>query len=444
MTYELTDERPPDEDGVPEPVHDYLAEQCVLGAMMLDRDAVDDVMSVMLPSDFYFPKHEVIGRTIAALAKRGDPTDWVAVTDELRKSGELEGAGGVGYVVGLPDVVPTASNAQFYADIVKKFAVRRRLVEAGIRIQAKGNSTEGEIEDLVESARAELDQVIVSRKARVSMAGDRILPLIESLEGKPSYLPTPWESLNKLIGGTSPGELVVVAARPGSGKSLALLQWAAANAHQGMVPFSSFEMNEDALVLRLISQYAEVHMTDLKNHSLSDQAFRRIADARVRLQGAPIFIDEARGAGLSQVRAHARMVQRRGRLAGVFVDYLQLVQAEGKDRNQQVGAVSGGLKSLAMELQVPVIAAAQLRRASDKRRALPTLEDLRESGSIEQDADVVLLFDRDKEKRPNWLTVVVAKNRNGDQGRFDLRWEAHFARLRDKEWSPLGGLEMEE
>ena len=216
MTYELTDERPPDEDGVPEPVHDYLAEQCVLGAMMLDRDAVDDVMSVMLPSDFYFPKHEVIGRTIAALAKRGDPTDWVAVTDELRKSGELEGAGGVGYVVGLPDVVPTASNAQFYADIVKKFAVRRRLVEAGIRIQAKGNSTEGEIEDLVESARAELDQVIVSRKARVSMAGDRILPLIESLEGKPSYLPTPWESLNKLIGGTSPGELVVVAARPGS------------------------------------------------------------------------------------------------------------------------------------------------------------------------------------------------------------------------------------
>jgi replicative DNA helicase len=440
----LTDQVPPDDDGVREPVNDFLAEQSVLGAMMRDRNVVDDVMGMMLPEDFYHPKHEVIGKTIATLARRGAPTDEVAVSDALRKAGELEAAGGIGYVMSLPDIVPFASSGGYYAEIVKKLAVRRRLVEAGIRIQAKGNATEGEIEQLVEEARAEVDQVIVSKRSTVTMASERILPLIEELSQPPSYLPTPWDALNKLIGGTAPGELVVVAARPGSGKSIALLQWAASNAHAGMVPFSSFEMKQDALVLRLLAQYAPVHMTNLRQHRLSSDDWARVAHARTLLDGAPIFIDEARGGGLAQIRSHARMVQRRGKLAGIFVDYLQLVQAEGKDRNQIVGNVSGGLKSLAMELNVPVIAAAQLRRASEKRRQLPTLEDLRESGSIEQDADVVLLFDRDKEKRPSWLTVVVAKNRNGDQGRFDLRWEAEFARLRDKEWSPLGGIEMEE
>lgn len=429
-----------------EPQYDMLAEQSVVGSMMMDRGAVEDVMEVMVPSDFYQPRHELIATAIVQLFLKHQPTDPVAVGDLLRKSGELSRAGGEVYLWELTSIPSTTANAGFYAEIVKTAAVRRRLVEKGIRITAMGNSSEGEVDELVERARAELDEVVVSKRSKIRMIGDTFDAVVTSLEEKPTYMPTPWESLDKLIGGFGPGELIVIAARPGSGKSIALLQCAAKSAHTGVVALSSLEMTEQALQLRLIAQYGPVHMTSLRKHSLSDDDWKRVAEARAAVRDAPIFVDETPGVTVAQIRGHVRTVARRGTLAAVYVDYLQLVEGEGQSRQEVVGKTAEGLKAMAKDLGVPVIAAAQLKRAAPTRGRgqLPTLDDLRESGGIEQAADVVLLFDRDKEKSPGDLTVVVAKNRNGEQGKFTLQWQAQFARLRDKKWSPTALIEESE
>lgn len=428
---------PPPDVPSDEPQYDLLAEQSVLGAMMLSRNAIDDVMEVMVPADFYQGKHELIGKTIAALVMKNDPVDVIAVTDALARTGELSRAGGAPYLHELTTAVPTASNAGYYAEIVKKLAVKRRLVAAGIRIQGMGNASEGDVDELVENARQELDAVVVSKRSKLRMIGHSFADLVESLDSKPTYLSTPWESLDRLIGGVAPGELMVIAARPGSGKSIATLQMAAHLAHTGMVALSSLEMTEEALQLRLLAQFGPVHMTVLRKHSLSGDDWVRVAEAKSRVQDAPIFVDDTPGATLAHIRGHVRAVARRGRLAAVFVDYLQLVHGEGQSRQEVVSGVAEGLKALAKDLRVPVIAAAQLKRAGMGRgRQLPTLDDLRESGGIENAADVVLLFDRNKEKSPQDLTVIVAKNRSGEQGKFTLQWQAEYARLRDKAWSP--------
>ena len=422
-----------------EPQYDVLAEQSVVGSMMLSREAVDDVTDIMSPTDFYFPKHEIIGKAIATLAARNAPTDIIATTNELKESGQLSLAGGEAYLHELTGAVLTAANAGYHATIVKGHAVRRRLVESGTRIVNMGRSSEGEPHELVERARTELDGVISVKRSKLRMIGENFMPLIESLNVEPTYISTGWESLDKLIGGFGPGELIVVAARPGSGKSIFLLQAAAHLAHTGMVAFSSLEMTEESLQLRLLAQYGPVHMSNLRKHTLNRDDWQRIAEARARVQAAPIFVDETPGVTLAQIRSHARAVGRRGKLAAVCVDYLQLVVGEGQSRQEVVGHVAEGLKALAKDLQVPVIAAAQLKRAGVGRgRQLPTLDDLRESGGIEQAADVALLMDRDKDKTPRDLQVIVAKSRNGEQGKFTLDWQAEFARLNDKRWTPLG------
>jgi replicative DNA helicase len=446
-TLGLSDETAPPEDGSapPPPAHDLLAEQSVVGSMLLDREAVDDVMEVMLPSDFYYPKHEEIAKAIARLTVASKPTDVVAVKDELARTGKLREAGDEAYLWTLTSQVVTPANAGYYAEIVKKLAIRRRLVVAGTRIVQMGNATEGEIDALVENARRELDEVVIAKRSKVRMIGDGIFDLIGRLDEKPTYLPTPWQALDKLIGGAGPGELIIVAARPGSGKSIALLQWAAGLAHHGVVALSSLEMSEEALQLRLLSQYGPVSMTALRKHALTGDDKKKLAEAWQAVREAPIFVDPTPGVTLAQIRGHVRMVARHGNLAGIFVDYLQLVNGEGQSRQEVVAQVAEGLKALAKDLNVPVIAAAQLKRAGVGRgRQLPTLDDLRESGAIEQAADVVLLFDRDKDKSPHDLTVIVAKNRNGEQGKFQLTWQAEFARLRDKRWSPTALIEESE
>ena len=442
MTDEYSDADAPPPEPDDEPLWDLLAEQSVLGGMLLKASVIDDVMGEMLPGDLYQPKHEIIARAIVALAQRNDPADPIAVVDELRRAGTLERAGGAHYVHELTSIPPSAANAGYYARVVHELAVKRRLVAVGIRIKGMGRASEGAVEDLVEQARVELESVSTGRRRALRPMGDSFQDLFTELSSTPEYLPTPWESLNKIIGGFAAGALYVIAARPGGGKSIALLQCAAQLAHHGMVAFSSLEMTERELQKRLLAQYGPVHMTDLRNHTLSDDQWKRIVEAKAAVQEAPIFVDENAGATMGAIRAHARMVARKGRLAGVAIDYLQLIQGEGRDRREVVDALSRQAKQLAKDMQVPVIAAAQLKRAG-ARKGLPTMDDLRESGGLEQDADVVLLLDRDREKRPDEVSVVVAKNRHGDVGRFTLRWQAQFARLRDKAWSPTALFEGE-
>lgn len=447
-TIEYTDaDAPPAEDDMHvAPQHDVLAEQSVLGGMMLSAAAIVDVVDEIRPGDFYLPKHELIARAIGALAGRGEPVDAITVTDELRRTEQLTKAGGAAYLHELTAIVPTASNAGFYASTVRELAGKRRMVAAGIRIQAMGNSSEGAVDDMMDRARQELDSVPTGQRRGLAPMGESFGDLFDELASKPTYLPTPWEALNKIIGGFAPECLYVIAARPGGGKSIALLQCAAKLAHHGMVSFSSLEMSKRELQKRLLAQYGEVHLEALRTHSLSDDDWLRLAGARQAVQAAPIFVHEEGGATMAAIRAHAKAVARKGPLGGVAIDYLQLIAAEKKessrDRREVVDGLSRQSKQLAKELGVPVLAAAQLKRAGS-RKGLPTMEDLREAGGIEQDADVVILLHRD-EKRPHHVDVIVAKNRHGEIGRFRLMWQGQYARLRDRPWSPVALYEDEE
>jgi replicative DNA helicase len=442
----VNDHEPPPAEPSDEPRWSLIAEQSVLGGLMLPGAPVEDVLDAVAPADFYEPKHEHIALAIGALIRRGSPVDPITVTEELRRHEVLEKAGGAAYLHELTSVVPTAANAGYYAQAVRETAELRRLVVAGTRITQMGHATEGTVEQFLDRAWIELQQVSTGGQARVHKIGDTFLELVDSLEEKPIYFSSPWESLDKLIGGFAPGALYVVAARPGSGKSIVALQAAAHLAHEGVVAFSSLEMTEAELQKRLIAQYGPVHMTSLRNHTLNSLERQLVGEAVSKVRNAPIFVDERPGLSVSQIRAHARAVSRSGKLVAVVVDYLQLVHGEGQSRQEAVAQVSRDLKQLAKDLNVPVIAAAQLRRSSERGhgRKLPGLDDLRESGAIEQDADVVILLDRDKEKNPNDLTVIVAKNRHGEMGKFTLAWQAQFARVRDKSWSPTALIEESE
>lgn len=441
--HEYTDaDAPPDDAGFDELPWNMEAEQYTLGAMMLDRTVIDDVMDTIRPGDFYQPKHTEVAKAIGALHRRGAPVDALTVSDELAKAGLTDRAGGVGYTHELVSMVTTASNAEYYASIVRGLAGKRRLAIAAIRIGSIARASEGDVDDLVDSARAELETVAEGRRRKVSAVGESMADLVDYLEQPPTFYRTPWEALDKVIGGFAPGNFTVVAARPGQGKSIVALQVAARLAHEGVVAFCSLEMTERELQLRLVAQYGPVHMSRLRGHKLDSEEWKRVAEARTALDGAPIFVDDTPAVTMNQIRAHARAVSRRGKLAGIVIDYLQLVAGEGDSRREQIEAVSREAKRMAKEFECPVIALAQLRRANS-RKGLPTMEDIREAGGIEQDADVILLLHRDKDRKPNDLVVIVEKNRHGDQGRFTLQWQAEFARLLDKTWTPTSLLSEE-
>lgn len=446
-TYSDADAPPAEAEAYVEEQWDKLAEQSVLGGMLLSPIAVDDVMQEIVPQDFYLPKHEAIAFALGSLRSRNMPTDVIAVTEELRKINRLSKAGGAAYLHELTGIVPTAANAGYYAKSIRDMAVKRKLTQAGATIMAIGRASEGDVEDHVKRARAEVDSINIGRASLARPIGDTLYDLIGTLDEKPRYYSSAWESLDKLIGGFAPGCLYVIGARPGSGKTIFSLQAAAHLARQGVVAFSSLEMSEAELQLRLIAQFGPVHQTMLRNRTLSVDDKKRIAEAWQAIKDAPIYIDDAAAVTMSHVRSHARAVARHGKLVGIVVDYLQLVRGGlGDSQQERIADVAHELKALAKDLDVPVIAAAQLKRAGDRSRGrkLPDLDDLRESGAIEQDADCVILLDRDKEKTPRDLTVVVAKHRHGETGRFTLNWQAEFARVRDKKWTPAGLFEEAE
>jgi replicative DNA helicase len=426
------------------PQHDVGAEQYVVGSLMLSTKAIWEVLDSLAPSDFYLPKHEVIVGAAARLAHQNQPIDPITLMDELGRAGELDKAGGAEYLHVLHAAPSTATNVGYYVDIVKDRSLRRRLAIAGMKVAQMGQSAEGDAFELADLARAEVDGVAAGARVDVHAVGSTIDALIDRLDQKPEYVPTPWPSLDKLIGGLAAGNLVIVGARPGEGKTIVGLQCATRLAHEGLVAFISLEMGEDELQIRLISQYGEVHMKSLRNRTLNKEQWGRVAIARQRFQEAPIYIGDDIST-LTQIRSFVRSVARKGKLVGVVIDYLQLIEGGGKENRQQdVAEFSRGLKKLAKQLHVPVIALSQLSRPPQGRTSrTPLLTDLRESGAIEQDADVVLLLSYDRAKKPSDLEVVVAKNRHGEMGTVVLDWQGQFARLRDKSWDPFGSTQLD-
>lgn len=425
--------------------YDKFAEQAVLGCMMLDVRAVWEVIALCTPSDFFDGRHVDIGYAIVALAHRNEPTEPGAVVAELEKTGTLKRCGGAAYVWELSAVPSVWSTVGHYTQIVLDAAIRRRLVDAGQTILEMGNTPEGEPLDQVETARSIVDAVTRSAKVDVRPIGDSFEAMIDGLAAPAVYVPTPWHELNDMIGGLRPGKLYVIGARPGSGKSIVGMELAMQMAMRGKVAFASLEMSEEDLQKRLLAMIGQVDMRALMNSDLSTSDWEQVARVRARVMSAPIYIDDRGSMNITQIKAFARSVARKGALSGVVVDYLQLMTgragSERTPRHEIVGEFSRELKTLSKELDVPVVALSQLNRDSTKRQSgKPTLADLRESGTIEQDADAVILLNRDEHdaRRRRFVEMIVAKNRHGLTGAFDLNWRGDIARIESKSsvWVP--------
>ena len=430
------------------PPHDLLAEQSALGGMMLSNDAVADVTEVVRGLDFYMPKHEVVFDAILSLYSHGEPTDVIAVTDELTKTGLLGRAGGAEYLHTLTGLVPTAANAGYYASIVAEKAVLRRLVEAGTRIVQMGYASEGEVTDLVNNAQAEIYGVTGG------LEGDDYIPLVEAIDtavgeielargrdGQLAGVPTGFSELDSLTNGLHGGQLIIVAARPGLGKSTLALDFARSASIRNDLPalFFSLEMGRSEIATRLLSAESGIPMHVLRKGNMDERDWTRLASVRGDIGDAPLFIDDSPNMTLVEIRAKCRKLSQRVGLKMVVVDYLQLMTSGKKveSRQQEVSEFSRALKLLAKELQVPIVALAQLNRGPEQRAdKKPALSDLRESGSLEQDADIVILLHREAayerdHPRAGEADLIVAKHRNGATDEIAVAFQGMYSRFAD-------------
>jgi len=439
-------ERSPDAPGRVPP-HNLAAEESLLGAMLLSKDAVTSAVQLCKASDFYKPAHGHVFDAITSLYARGEAVDPVTVAEELKRAGLLEALGGPALLVDLQANTPSISNAAYYARIIEENALLRRLIgvagdiadlaytvpddvtkavdEAESMIYAVGQRR---VEDTVKPLRDLLD-LSLDRLEHLFMRGDAV-----------TGLPTGYADLDEVLSGLQPSTLVVIGARPSVGKTAFALGLAAAAAveHHKPVLFCSLEMGHLELTQRLLAAEARVDSSKMRNGRLTDADWTKISHALGRLSEAPLFIDDNPNLTVMEIRAKARRLKSRiGELGLIVVDYLQLMSGRGSAENRQVevSEMSRGLKILARELETPVVALSQLSRAlelrADKR---PMLADLRESGSIEQDADVVLFLYRDEVYNPETpdvgtAEVIVAKHRNGPTGTVRLAFLAHYTRF---------------
>ena len=430
------------------PPHDLLAEQSVLGGMLLSKDAVADVTGQLRPMDFYVPKHEVIYEAVLTLYAQGDPTDVITVTDQLTKTGDIQRSGGVEYLHTLTSIVPTAANAGFYADIVAEKALLRRLVEAGTRITQMGYAGEGEAVDLVNSAQAEIYTVTGADQAEdyvpLSLAVEAAFEEISRAREMPDGMlgvPTGFSELDAMTNGFSGGQMIIIAARPAMGKSTLALDVARNGSVHADAPtvFFSLEMGRAEIAMRLLSAEASVPLQTLRKGTLDTRDYQKLAATQARIAEKPLYIDDSPNLTLVEIRAKCRRLKQQHGLRMVVIDYLQLLSSgkKSESRQQEVSEFSRSLKLLAKELDVPVIALSQLNRASEQRAdKMPAISDLRESGSLEQDADMVILLhreaagDRDS-PRAGEADFILAKQRNGPTGTVTVAFQGHYSRFQD-------------
>ncbi len=429
------------------PPQDVAAEQSVLGAMLLSKDAIGDVAEVVKGRDFYRPAHEIIYDAILNLYGRGEPADAITVADELVKRGELGRVGGHIYLHDLLSTVSIASNAGYYAEIVREKAILRRLVEASIKISQLGYAGQGDVAGIVDAAQQAIYEVAEGRASEdyepLSALMESTLDEIEALSshGIMAGVPTGFVELDELTNGLHPGQMVIVAARPGVGKSTLGLDLArAASIQHGLCSaFFSLEMTKTEIVMRLISAEAQVPLHDIRKGHMSDENWARIARKTADVSSAPLFIDDSPNLTMMEIRAKARRLKQRHDLKLVIVDYMQLMSSGKRveSRQLEVSEFSRQMKLLAKELDVPVVALSQLNRGPEQRTdKRPMLSDLRESGSLEQDADVVILLHRDDmynnaSERAGEADLIIAKHRNGRTDTIPVSFQGHLSRFAD-------------
>jgi replicative DNA helicase len=428
------------------PPHNPEAEASLLGAVLLDSTVFDRLEAELPPEAFYQESHRKIWSGIIRLRERQEPIDLVTLSEELRRSGELEAVGGLSYLVGLSEHTPTAAHAEYYGRIVaEKWTLRRLIGAAGEAMRLAYNEA-GTVEDILDTASRKLLEVATQgqmRQARplpelLHETFDLIQRRVEG--GSDDQMQTGFRALDEIIGGLGRGSLNVIAARPSMGKTALALTIALNVARRGQaVAIFSLEMPAVQLVTRMLCSEARIDMSRLRQGQLLDRELSRLADAAGRIGEARLLIDDTSSLTLMELRARARRLHSEHRLGLIVVDYLQLLSGSlsGENRQQEIAAISRGLKGLARELGVAVIALSQLSRAVEARpNKRPMLSDLRESGAIEQDSDLVLFIYRDEYYNPHSeqagiAEVIVGKQRNGPTGTAELQFHAAHVRFND-------------
>jgi replicative DNA helicase len=433
------------------PPHSIEAEQSVLGALLIDTTSWDQAADIVAAEDFYRPDHRLVFEALAELALSGRPGDVVTVAEQLERRGQLEQAGGLAYLGTLARDTPTAANVRAYAQIVRERALLRRLIEAGRAITASVFSEQGlSARDLVDRAEArvfEIAELGARSGSGVVRVSTLLPPLIDKIDewhtnpDKLRGLATGFADFDRLTGGLRAGDLVIIAGRPSMGKTtlaVNMAEYAAVSPDtKASVAIFSMEMPSEQLVTRMLSSIGHVPLNSIRTGRVSDDDWVRITAATHQLSEARIFIDESAGLTPTELRARARRLKREHGLDLIVVDYLQLMQVPGTQENRatEIAEISRGLKALAKELAVPVLALSQLNRSVEQRtEKKPVMSDLRESGALEQDADMILLIYRDEVYDKNttkkgMAEIDLAKHRNGETGTFLLTFQGQYTRF---------------
>ncbi len=426
------------------------AEQAVLGAMLLDQDAALRAAELVDDSMFYREAHRRLFRAMLALTEQRTVIDHITLRDELMRRGDLDGAGGLEYLAELVDAVPTAANLEFHAKIVKDKAILRRLIEGATAIVTEAYDGRATANELLDSAESRIFQISQQRGDEgFTRIKEMLWPTMERIEtlqksGKAiTGVPSGFAELDEMTTGFQPNDLVIVAARPSMGKTAFCLNIATHAAVEGHgVAVFSLEMSKESLVQRMLTAEARVNSQAVRRGELKDFDFTRLARAAGILQSCPVWIDDTPALTLLEMRSKARRLKVENDVKLIIVDYLQLMRSpeHSENRVQEISDISRSLKALARELEVPVMALSQLSRASEQRggERKPILSDLRDSGAIEQDADVVLFIhrpemyareDADGNSNEGIAEVIVAKHRNGPTGTLDLYFHKQFTRF---------------
>ena len=435
------------------PPYSEDAEQAVLSAMLIDQDAVLRAIEFIDDTMFYAERNRRIFRAMVTIAERGSVVDPLTLSDELARRGELDASGGKDYIGFLVDVVPTAANIEYHAQIVREKSILRRLIEVSTSIVAEAFDGKASARELLDEAESRIFLVSQQQtKDGFTRIKELLWPTMERIEalqrgGKTvTGVASGFNDLDEMTSGFQPAELIIVAARPSMGKTAFTLNVAqhAAIEHNVPVAFFSLEMSKESLVQRMLTSEARIDAQRLRKGQLRDDDFPRLARAAGILSSAPVWIDDTPGLTLLEMRSKARRLKADAGIGLVVVDYLQLMQgpANSESRQQEVSQISRGLKALAKELNVPVIALSQLSRAPEQRTGenkRPQLSDLRESGAIEQDADLIMFLyrqefydgptDKDGNSLEGKAEVIVGKQRNGPTGLVNLFFHKQYTRF---------------
>ncbi|TSC54156.1 MAG: Replicative DNA helicase [Microgenomates group bacterium LiPW_16] len=418
------------------PPHDEQAEKSILGAILIDKDAIVDVVEFLRSEHFYKEGNGAIYKSMLSLFEKHEPIDIVTLTSELKKNGDFEKIGGADFLTELLNVVPTSAHAENYGRIVQDNYTRRRLISAAAKITEEAMAGEGDVKNILDQAESEIFTIsqyharrdFIPVKDALAESFDRLDELHKKAGGLRG-VPTSFPDLDNRLAGMQASNLLILASRPGQGKTALVLNIAQQASVDQKIPvgFFSLEMSKEELVDRLLVAQADVDAWRLKTGRLTDEDFGKLSVAMGELAEAPLFIDDTPGANILEIRTKARRLQVQQGVKLLIVDYLQLVDAGRKfdSRVQEVSLISASLKNLARELKIPVLAVSQLSRAVETRGTkVPQLADLRESGAIEQDSDVVMFIYREEEPE-KWgeriLTkLLIAKHRNGPLGEIEL------------------------